>query len=287
MSINRLFCLGVIFVVGILTFSLGISFEIIEPGYGGIKIAKLGKRGASNVTPVSGLVTYVPIMTKVIEYPIHMQRVVWSSDKNEGKPLNEEISFNTSDAVSVALDVAVGYVIIHKMLPEFYTEFRCDDIDTFTGGYLRDTVRNAFTSEGAKHSFDDLNGNGKSQFIKDVTNTANKDLNHYGVEIRQLGIVGSLRPPESLREAINLKTKAVQQAIQVENELRSATAEAKKKVAAAQGEAKANEILMSSLNQRLIDWEDLKIRRRMVERWNGAGPSVVAGNQGLMLNVSK
>ena len=108
-----------------------------------------------------------------------------------------------------------------------------------------------------------------------------------GVSIKQFGIVGSLRPPRALLDAVSAKTKAIQDAIRTENEVRSAQAEAKKRVAIAEGEAAANRALASSLDDRLLAWERLKLERAAIEKWNGVTPSVMAGDNGggMLFNI--
>jgi len=59
--------------------------------------------------------------------------------------------------------------------------------------------------------------------------------------------------------------------------------EAKKRVAIAEGEAAANRALASSLDERLLSWERLKLQRTAIEKWNGQMPSVMGGDGGGML----
>lgn len=107
-----------------------------------------------------------------------------------------------------------------------------------------------------------------------------------GVSVQQFGLVGALRPPQSLLEAVNAKTKAIQDAIRTENEVRAAQAEARKRVAIAEGEAAANRALASSLDERLLSWEQLKLQKVAIEKWNGEMPSVLSGSgQGMLFNI--
>ena len=57
--------------------------------------------------------------------------------------------------------------------------------------------------------------------------------------IDQFGFIGSPRPPSSVIDAINAKVQAQQIAVQKQNELVQAQADAAKLVAAADGQAKA------------------------------------------------
>ncbi|MDE1715173.1 SPFH domain-containing protein (plasmid) [Chromobacterium amazonense] len=107
-----------------------------------------------------------------------------------------------------------------------------------------------------------------------------------GVTIQQFGLVGALRPPPELANAVNAKTKAIQDSIRTENEVRAAQAEARKKVAIAEGEAAANRALASSLDDRLLAWERLKLQRAYIDKWNGQMPGVVSGEGGgMLLNI--
>jgi len=263
------------------------SWKVIEPGYTGIKINRLVNKGITREDIVTGFIFYNPIQTAIVIYPTFIQRVAWTHDTAEGKPINEELTFNTKDSVPVNIDVAVSYQLESGRVPEFYTKFRADNIDSFTHGFLRDTTRNIVANIGSEYSFDEINGMKKEEFLQRTGKLLNETVRQFGVNIQQFGLIGSLRPPQALLEAVNAKTQAIQKSIQVENEVRAAQAEAKKKVAIAEGEAAANRALASSLEPRLLEWERLKIMREQVSKWNGKMPEVFAGGtgQGLLLNI--
>lgn len=125
-----------------------------------------------------------------------------------------------------------------------------------------------------------MNGIRKEEFLQRAGKELNENVRQYGVNIQQFGLIGSLRPPQALLEAVNAKTQAIQRAIQTENEVRAAQAEAKKKVAIAEGEAAANRALASSLEPRLLEWERLKIMREQINKWNGKMPDVLNAGSG-------
>ncbi len=263
------------------------TWKVIDPGYTGIKINRLVNRGVTREDIVTGFIFYNPIQTAVVIYPTFIQRVAWTHDKAEGKPVNEELTFNTKDSVPVNMDVAVSYQLDSARVPEFYTKFRADNIDSFTHGFLRDTTRNIVANLGSEYSFDEINGVKKEEFLQRSGKALNETVRQFGVNIQQFGLIGSLRPPQALLDAVNAKTQAIQKSIQVENEVRAAQAEAKKKIAIAEGEAAANRALASSLEPRLLEWEKLKIMREQVAKWNGKMPDVFSGGggQGLLLNI--
>jgi len=259
------------------------TWRVIDPGYTGIKINRLVNRGVTREDIVTGFVFYNPIQTAVVSYPTFIQRVAWTHDHGEGRPKNEELTFNTKDSVPVNIDVAVSYQLEAARVPEFYTKFRADNIDSFTHGFLRDTTRNIVANIGSEYSFDEINGTKKEEFLQRSGKELNEAVRHYGVNVQQFGLIGSLRPPQTLLDAVNAKTQAIQRAIQTENEVRAAQAEAKKKVAIAEGEAAANRALASSLDPRLLEWERLKIMREQIGKWNGKMPEVLNSGSGSSL----
>ena len=261
-----------------------LSWRVIEPGYTGIKINRLVNRGITGENIVTGFVFYNPIQSSIVVYPTFIQRVAWTHDVHEGSPRNEELTFNTKDSVPVNIDVAVSYQIDAIRVPDFYTKFRADNVDSFTHGFLRDTTRNIVAQIGSEYTFDEVNGARKEEFLAKVGKTLDETIKTYGITVQQFGLIGSLRPPQALLEAVNAKTQAIQKSIQVENEVRQAEAEAKKKVAIANGEAAANRALASSLDPKLLEWEKLQIMRQQIIKWNGQMPSVT-GASNLLLNL--
>lgn len=261
------------------------NWKIIPPGYTGVKVNRLVERGITRENIATGFVFYNPIQTQIIVYPTFVQRVVWTRDLQEGNPLNEELTFNTKDSVPVTLDVAVSYALAAERVPEFYTKFRADRIESFTHGFLRDTARNVIVAVGSEFTFDDVNGPKKEEFLERIAKKLDARVALYGVGIQQFGLIGSLRPPPALLEAVGAKSKAIQDAIRTENELRSAQAEAKKRVAIAEGEAAANRALLASIEPKLLEWERLKLQKDAINKWNGVLPGVMADGGAMLFNI--
>jgi regulator of protease activity HflC (stomatin/prohibitin superfamily) len=262
-----------------------LDWKIIPPGYTGVKINRLVDQGITRSNTVTGFVFYNPIQTQIVVYPTFIQRVAWTRDLHEGNPVNEELTFNTKDAVPVTLDVAVSYALDAAQVPAFYTKFRADRLETFTHGYLRDTARNVVVSVGSEYNFDDINGVKKEEFLDRITREMNQRVAGFGVSVQQFGLIGALRPPPSLLDAVNLKTRAIQESIRAENEVRTAEAEAKKRVAIAEGEAAANRALLLSLDPKLFEWERLKLQHEAIQKWNGVSPTVMGGGTGMLFNI--
>jgi regulator of protease activity HflC (stomatin/prohibitin superfamily) len=280
-----LFAAGAVIAL-LLANSFILTWKIIPPGYTGVKINRLVGHSITHEDTVTGFVFFNPVQTQLIVYPTFIQRVVWTHDLHEGNPVNEELTFNTKDSVPVDLDVAVSYSLDPNQVPAFYTKFRADRIETFTHGYLRDTARNVVVSVGSEYNFDDINGTRKEEFLDRIAREMNARVSSFGVGIQQFGLIGALRPPQALLEAVNSKTRAIQDSIRTENEVRTAQAEAKKRIAIAEGEAAANRALLTSLDPKLFEWERLKLQHEAIQKWNGLAPTVMAGGgEGMLFNI--
>ena len=275
--------------VGLSMFMLTGCMTTVEPGHVGIKINKVGdNRGVSKENLCAGWVFYFPLTTKIVEYPVFNQRVAWTATKSEGNPINEELTFQTKDNVPVAMDMAVNYTLLETKVPEFYTKFRADKIGFFTHGFLRDMARNAVSQIGSEYTFDEVNGSKKEEFFTKVNSYLAKSVADFGVQISANGVslIGSLRPPASLAEAINARSKAIQDSQRVQNELASSVAEAKKKVAMAEGEAASMRAKSASITPQFMELKKLEIQEAWIAKWDGAQPqTVLGGGTNTLVNI--
>lgn len=256
----------------------------VEQGHVGIQVDSCGGTAPFSVGPgYHG----VGACTTIIEYPVYMQTAVWTANRDEGHPTNEEITFTNADQMQVAADISIAYQLDPERAPAFYAKFRADNLDTFTHGFLRNLAREKFDVAAGKYRIEQIMGD-NAGFLKEVRTSLQADLTPYGITIHQFGFVGAPRPPHSVIDAINSKATATQKALQIELELKQAEAEARKHVAQAEGKAQAmkieadaqayaNQKLASSLSQVLVNY-------RQIEKWDGKLPQV-SGGANTLLNL--
>jgi len=296
----------------LVAFSLFIGCTTIAPGHVGIVVNKMGSdRGVESYPQQTGLVWFNPFVTTVFEYPTFVQTVVWTRTPSEGNPNNEEVSFNTKEGLTMTADVSVSYQLTPENVPSFYVKFRNDDLKLFTHGYLRSLARDKFNEVAATYGVEEIYGPKKEVFLGEVKRRINEALKPLGAHIdEQFGFVGAPRPPENVVQAINAKIASTQKAIQLENELRQAQAEAAKQVASAEGGAKAklaaaqgdalaavalaegeatatvarataaykaNDLVSKSVTPAVLEWKRLEIQQAPIQKWNGVRPTVEAG----------
>ncbi len=272
----------------------------IEAGYVGIEVNLAGsQRGASEIPVRTGWVLYSPLTTQVIEFPTYVQTVKWTRDLSEGHPVNEEMGFNSKEGMEIFADVSLSYAIEPGRVPDFYVKYRVNQLDAFTHGILRDIVRNSLNEVASTYTVEDIYGEQKAQFLGQVEHLIQAKIANVGVGVQQFGFIGAPRVPGVIAQPITAKAQAIQEAERAKNELATTQAEAAKKIAEAegdaksaemraQGEANANRIRQNSLTPQLLELRRLENQRALIEKWNGQLPTVETGqNGGLMLQLPR
>ena len=279
--------------------SLLVKATRIEAGYVGIEVNLAGsQRGASEIPVRTGWVLYSPLTTQVIEFPTYVQTVKWTRDSNEGHAFNEEMGFNSKEGMEIFADVSLSYAIEPNRVPDFYVKYRVNQLDAFTHGILRDIVRNSLNEVASTYTVEDIYGEKKAQFLRQVEQLIQAKVANFGVGVQQFGFIGAPRLPSVIAQAITAKAQAIQEAERAKNELATTQAEAAKKIAEAEGDAKsavtraqgeadANRIRQNSLTPQLLELRRLENQRALIERWNGQMPTVQTGQSGLMLQLPR
>ena len=296
--------LGIIAIAALLVVLLLALFLVrvtrIEAGHVGVEINLAGKqRGASEIPVRTGWVVYSPLSTQIIEFPTYVQTVKWTKDTNEGHPINEEMGFNSKEGMEIFVDVSLSYAIEPEKVPDFYVKYRVSDMDTFTHGILRDVVRNSLNEVASTYVVEDIYGEKKAEFLRKVQSQIELKMTPVGVSVQQFGFIGAPRVPAVIATAITAKAQAIQQAERARNELATTQAEAAKKIAEAEGDAKslvtraqgeadANRIRQNSLTPQLLELRRIENNRALIDKWNGQLPTVEAGQgSGMILQLPK
>jgi regulator of protease activity HflC (stomatin/prohibitin superfamily) len=272
----------------------------IEAGHVGVEINLAGsQRGASEIPIRTGWVVYSPLRTQIIEFPTYVQTVKWTRDTAEGHPINEEMGFNSKEGMEILVDVSLSYAIDPSKVPDFYVKYRVSDLELFTHGILRDIVRNSLNEVASTFTVEDIYGERKADFLGKVQAMIEQKVAPVGVSVQQFGFIGAPRVPEVIAAAITAKAQAIQQAERARNELATTQAEAAKKIAGAEGDAKsmvtraqgeadANRIRQNSLTPQLLELRRIENSQMLIEKWNGQLPQVESGQgSGMMLQLPR
>lgn len=249
----------------------------VPAGYVGVKVYLLGGNKGVESEQLGVGRYWIGFNEDLYLFPTFTQNRVWTRSTLEGNPVDESISFQTIEGMSVSADVGISYSVKPEKVSIVFQKYR-KQLDEITDIYLRNMVRDAFVSIASSKPVEEVYGLGKAKMLSEVETYVRKQCGEMFI-IERIYLVGDLRLPPQVTNALNLKIEATQQAQRVENEIRSTRAEAEKKVAEAEGAAKAilvvaksqaaaNKILAESLTPEFVQYQALT-------RWDGKLPSTM------------
>lgn len=253
------------------------GYERVDAGYEGIKVNLYGDgKGVDDVSLVTGAVWYNPITTAVYEYPTFVQTVDYPP-----------FSINAKDGSSFTVDPTISLKIVDGKSPEVFKKYRKDDIKEVINTTLYNYVKNAFRIQLNGYTTDELVSK-REEFELAIETKLSEELARENFQLEQM--TSGLQYPNTLVQAIDAKNAAVQDAQRTANEVLKIEAEARKKVAQAQGEADALRIkgdAEAEYNRKLAaSLSPLIVQQMMIDKWNGTLPTFTGGN-GTMLDASK
>lgn len=252
-------------------------YERIDAGCEGIKVNLYGSdKGVDDVTLVTGVIWYNPIITAVYEYPTFVQTVDYPP-----------FTINAKDGSSFEVDPTISLKIIDGKSASVFKKYRKSDVSDIIKSTLFNYVKNAFRIQLNNYTTDELVSK-REEFETSIEEKLSIELEKEGFHLEQM--TSGLKYPESLINSINAKNEAVQVSLKIQNEVAAVKAQAEKDIAKAEGEAKALKIkgdAEAEYNRKISSsLSTLIIQRDMVNKWDGKTPTIM-GNGGNILDVSK
>jgi len=221
-------------------FLIVVSFsgcERIDAGHVGVKVNLYGDgKGVDDMTEVTGWVFYNPISTKIVEFPTFMQHKEYKKIVEDGALVEDE-SFvvNSKDGSEFHVSPLLNYSVKRERVPYIFNKYRVE-LSQIESGFLKTAVYDAFRVVANSYTADALISN-RQEFEKKVREVLVAQLEPEGFILSQF--TSNLIYPETFKRAIEAKNNAVQTALTAENQVKTAEAEAKIKIARAEGSAKA------------------------------------------------
>jgi len=260
----------------------------VEPGYAGILVNQYGnQRGVEDFPIKVGRVTYNPFTESLYTFPTFNQTVNWSHEEKE------DITFNSIEGSNISADVSVSYCLVEAQVPAIFLKFR-KPIEGITDGYMRGMVRDAFQRHAGEMKIIDIFGSQKQELLTKVKADLVSSLSPLGFQIDMVSFTSSLRASNQVMASINATIEASQRAIEAQNKVVQAKAEADQSIEAARGraesvklevdaeayrittaanaQAEANRRLNESLTPDLVNY-------KAIERWNGQTPQFMGGGE--------
>ncbi len=248
----------------------------IDAGHEGIKVNLYGdSKGVDDVELVTGAVWYNPITTAVYEYPTFVQTVDYAP-----------FDINAKDGSKFTVDPTININLVAGTAAATFKKYR-KPMDEVVHEVLKTHIVNAYRVKLNSYTTDELVSK-REEFEKAVEDYLRDVLLRENFELGEM--TSGLKYPESLEKSITAKNEAVQNALRIENEVAAIEAEAKKKIAEANGNAEAmritadaeayyNRTVSASLSTNLVNMKAL-------DKWDGKTP-IVSGGSGTFIDASK
>ena len=286
---KKLKWISIILFAFFMTTMIGCGYTRVPAGYEGVKINTMGEGKGSLINVGVGRYFY-SWKWEMEKFPTFKQNYVWTADKEEGSPANEQVTFQSKESLTFHANVGISYSVNKGYSAELYAMYR-KGIEDITNVDMRNSVRDAFNRLGSLRSVEEIYGEGKSAFVKAVHADVTKYWEPH-ITIHKVYLVGEMAPPGEVKKSISAKIKATQMAQQRRNEVEQTEAEADKKIAKARG-IKQSDILIAEGKAKSIELIEEQLRKSPMyieyikaERWDGVLPQFVGGGTIPMINLN-
>ena len=266
-----------ILTIAVFSMSLTSCMHTTDPGYASVINERYGSDKGVQKIPVGPGTYFEGFGQTYYDFPTFTVNWTYTKDVTEGSETNEEFTFQTKEGMKCSADLGLAMHFEFDKLPTMFQTYRkgVDEIRTVT---VRNEIRNALNRVTGTMPVEAVYGEGKGKLIDTVKLIVKKKLAPSGIIIDDISLIGSIRIPKSIEDALNSKVQMTQDAQRAQNEVIKAEAEAKIKVAKAQGdaeamltnaraEAEANKLKNSTLTPMLV-------QTRWIEAWEAGGSQV-------------
>lgn len=263
--------------IGIVVAFLGsgtATFKQIDAGHVGVQ--KLFGKVQDNVL-YEGL-SFVNPLVQVVEISTQTKNYTMSSVQDEGQQSGDDaIRVLAADGLEVTIDMTVLYRVLPTDAPRIIREIGED----FENKVVRPLTRTRVRDNAVAFSAVELYSIKREAFQTNVRATIEKDFRERGLVLEQL-LVRNITLPTSVKESIERKITAIQDAQRMEYVLDKGRQEAELKRVEARGIADAQNILSSALTDKVLQYEMIKAQRDLANSQNSK-VIIMGGGKGMPL----
>lgn len=272
---------GLIAIVLVIAAFLGIryiNYDTVRPDEEAVLMDLYGKRELQLVEQPGRY--HVGYGKELITFPVRLQRVEWKGE--------DAIKFQSKEGLSIIGDAAFQVAFKRGSAVELIKKYgkAAPNIINTVG---RDVVRETVTNVASKYTAMEINGPLRPKFTSEVNDALVKSLAAQNIVVDGFMFTGQFMLPTEVKQSIDAAQKATQIAVQRENELRTARAEAEKTkieadakayqvITAAKAESEANKLRQQTVTDKLIQYE-------IAQKWDGVLPQVSGSNTLIQLPI--
>lgn len=267
-------------IVGIVLIGLGAltaSVRQIDAGHVGI-VSLFGQISDRTLDP--GL-SFVNPLASVTDLDVKTQNYTMSGVNDEGQKSGDDaIRVLTADGLEVVIDLTVLYRLLPTEAPRLMRQIGED----YTDKIVRPITRTRIRDNAVYYDAVSLYSTRRDEFQGRIFKAIEKDFKARGLVLEQL-LVRNINLPASVKQTIESKINAEQEAQKMQFVLQKERQEAERKRVEAQGIADYQRIMATGLTDKQLQYEQIKAQRELAASPNSK--IVIMGGRGnvpLILN---
>lgn len=247
---------GRILAIGLVAIGLSTAcFVQIQPGQVGVQTL-FGKIQSGILT--EGLNVVNPLV-EVQHFDVKTQNYTMSGVRDEGdKSGDDAIRVLTGDGLEVVIDLSVLYHIIPDRAPEILRTIG----SSITDKIIRPVSRTKIRDNAVFYDAVALYSSKRDEFQQKIFTTIEKEFQTRGIVLEAI-LIRNITLPESVRQTIESKINAEQEAQKMKFVLDKERQEADRKRVEAQGIADYQRIITLSLTDKLLQYEQIKAQKEL------------------------
>ena len=204
---------------------------------------------------------------------------VYKYDVSE-QNVEENMDVLVKNGLKITVDVTVRFHPKYDKIGVIQENFRGDFINVLVIPEIRSTVRQVM----GRFTAEEIYSTKRPEVESTIQSEAEKILGKPGNEIEMKSLlIRSIQLPEQIKTAIESKLKQEQEALAYSFRLDKEKSEAERKRIAAEGEAKANQIINSSLTNALLKMRGIEATQDLAKSPNAKVVVIGSGKDGMPL----
>lgn len=259
-------------IIGVVLLIIGVYifnnvFVILEPGERGILFRKYTSGLDRDNIMEPGLNIVAP-WNDVFRYDVRENKV------------EERMDVIDNNGLTITVDVSVRYHPVYNRIAFLHENFGKDYQEKLVVPEVRSTVRRVMGRYTAEQIYSRKRAEVEQAIVDETGETLRSDNNN--IEMKAL-LIRSIILPDQLKNSIERKQTAEQEALAMEYIKQKEQEEAERKKIAAQGEAAANQIINNSLTPNLLKMRGIEATVKLSESPNTKVIVIGSGDEGLPL----
>jgi prohibitin 1 len=204
--------------------------------------------GEVGVSKSFGSISDEPVSQGVaLQFPVVRTVTAWNVKLQE---IKETAQVPSSEGLIVGLDTSLLYRVVPDMAPKIRKTVGRNYRDVLIIPYFRNAVRDVVSGYQVKNIYAEA---GRKEIASKIRQFLRDNLQPRGIEVVDV-LLRDVKLPQRFRESIEAKLTAEQRVQQKQFELEQARKDAEIEVARAEGAAKAQEIVRSTLSDSYLQY---------------------------------